>query len=148
VVESDPGNEDALIDQVALMLGKRDYGQALKSLDRGHGLFPQKGRTAATLAWLLAASPQQELRDGTRGLELAKRVYQATGLVNHGAIVAMALAELGRCEEAAELQRRLIETAEREKNSRMVDKLRPDLRHYETARPCRPSGKAPNASQQ
>ena len=33
--------------------------------------------------------------------ELAQHVYKATGASQHGALVAFALAELGRCNEAA-----------------------------------------------
>ena len=65
-----------------------------------------------TLAYLLAASPQYDLRDGARALELAQMIYQATGSLEHGALVAMALAELGRCTEASEWQRRMIAAAE------------------------------------
>jgi len=87
---------------------------------------------------LLVCSPQYDLRDGARALELARLAYQATGLVNHGAIVAMALAELGRCSEAAEWQRQMITAAERDQRSDLVAKLKADLRRYENARPCRP----------
>jgi hypothetical protein len=52
----------------------------------------------------------------------------------------MALAEIGRCSEAAELQRRLIAAAERDKRTDMVMKLKADLRRYESASPCRPQG--------
>lgn len=138
VVDSDPNNEDALLEQTGLLIKKSEFVEALKALEKGHAQFPTKGRTAALLAWLLASSPRLELRDGARALDLAKRVYESTGLVNDGAIVAMALAELGRCEEAAMLQRRLIADAERSRQSDLAEKLKVDLKRYETARPCRP----------
>lgn len=138
VVKSDPGNEDAALELVKLMLGKKQYQPALDTLEKAHTLFPEKGRTAIMLAYLLAASPQYDLRDGARALALARLVYQATDLVNHGAIVAMSLAELGRCAEAAQLQRRLIAAAERDQRPDMVLKLKADLRRYESANPCRP----------
>jgi Flp pilus assembly protein TadD len=138
MVEADPGNEDALLDQVDLLLKSKQFDRAVEALEKGHALFPQKGQTAAVLAYLLAASPQLELRNGSRALDLARRVYQATGQINHGAIVAMALAELGRCSEAAEWQRRMLSAAERESRKDLVDKLKADLLRYETARPCRP----------
>lgn len=140
VVQSDPGNEDAMLELVKLMLSKRQYKLAVDTLEKAHRLFPEKGRTAIMLAYLLACTPQYDLRDGARALELARLVYQATDLVNHGAIVAMSLAELGRCAEAAELQRRLIAAAERDRRPDMVVKLKTDLRRYESANPCRPQG--------
>src|SRR5712692_8208168 len=131
VVESDPDNEEALLERVKLLFSKKQYKQALEGLEKGNALFPQKGRTAALLAYLLASSPQYDLRDGTRALALARLVYESTGLVNHGAIVAMALAELGRCSEAAEWQRQMIATAERDRDMSMVGKLNAELKRYE-----------------
>ena len=112
VVEADPNNEEALLEQVKVLQQKKQYRKALDSLEKSHAQYPQKGRTAVTLAYLLAASPQYDLRDGARALELAQMIYQATGSLEHGALVAMALAELGRCTEAAEWQRRMIAAAE------------------------------------
>ena len=140
VSDVEPGNEDALIEHVSLLLRSKQHHQALKALERGHSSFPQNGRTMIMLAYLLAASPVYELRDGARALELADRVYRSTGVTNHGAVVAMALAELGRCGEAAELQRRLIAAAERDNLIELAGKLKTDLRRYESGQPCRPEG--------
>jgi tetratricopeptide (TPR) repeat protein len=140
IVKSDPANEDATLELVRMLLSKRQHKRALETLESAHRLSPEKGRTAIMLAYLLAANPQYDLRDGARALELARLVYGATDLVNHGAIVAMALAEIGRCSEAAELQRRLIAAAERDRRPDIVAKLRIDLRRYESANPCRPQG--------
>lgn len=137
VVELNSDHEDALIEQVKLLMKKREYKKALQGLEKGHALFPQKGQTAITLAYFLATSSQYDLRDGKRALQLAGLVYQATGSVNHGAVVAMALAELGRCSEASEWQRKMIAEAERQGQTSMVIKLKIDLQRYEKAQPCR-----------
>jgi hypothetical protein len=106
---------------------------------KAHAQFPQKGPTTVTLAYLLAAVPQVELRDGRRALELAQRAYEATGAVGHGALVAMALAELGRCDEAADWQRRMMTKAAGEAKPELVTRLKAELDRYERARPCRPA---------
>jgi tetratricopeptide (TPR) repeat protein len=142
VVESDPDNEEALLEHVKLLFRKKQYKQALEELEKGNALFPRKGRTAALLAYLLASSPQYDLRNGTRALALARLVYESTGLVNHGAIVAMALAEMGRCSEAADWQRRMIVTAERDRNMDIAAKLKTDLKRYEGSQQCRPPSDA------
>jgi predicted transcriptional regulator of viral defense system len=64
------------------------------------------------------------LRNGGRALELAERVYNATGAVQHGALVALALAELGRCGEASDWQQRMIAAAEQQRNTALLDKLK------------------------
>jgi tetratricopeptide (TPR) repeat protein len=137
VVEADPNNEEALLEEVKLLLRLQRYKQALDSLEKANARYPQRGQTAATLAYLLAASPQLDLRNGQKALELAQMVYQASGSVNHGALVALALAELGRCDEAAALTRSLIAKTLKEQNPDLAEKLKAELGRYEKERPCR-----------
>jgi tetratricopeptide (TPR) repeat protein len=139
IVQADPNNEEALLEQVKLLVQMKEYKRALDSLEKGHAQYPQKGQTSLMLAYLLAASPQYDLRNGAKALELAQLVYKATGFVEHGALVAMALAELGRCSEAAEWQRKMIAAAERERTTDFVSKLRADLQRYEQVGSCRPA---------
>jgi len=137
VVEADPSNEEALLEQVRLFVRLKQYKQALDGLAKSYERYPQRAPTAAMLAYLLAASPQVELRNGPKALELAQVVYQASGSVNDGALVALALAELGRCDEAAALTRSLIAKALKEQNTDLAEKLKTELGRYEKERPCR-----------
>jgi tetratricopeptide (TPR) repeat protein len=139
VVEADLNNEAALLEQVKLLQQKRQFKQALDSLEKGHAQYPQKGQTVVMLAYLLAASPEYDLRNGARALELAQLVYKATGLANHGAVVALALAELGRCDEASAWLRLMIAKASEEGKSDLADKLKAEFNRTERARPCRPT---------
>lgn len=138
VAQTDPNNEEALIEQVKLLQQNRKHKEALEILEASHARYPQKGQTALMLAYLLAASPQLDLRNGARALELAQRVYEATGFLQHGAVVPMALAELGRCGEAAEWVRKLITKAEQERKPELLAKLKADLLLYDKKQPCRP----------
>jgi len=142
VVQANPDNEEALLEQVKLLVGKKQYAAALASLEKAHTQFPQKGQTIVMLAYLLAASPQTDLRNGARALELAQLVYKSTGELEHGVLVAMALGELGRCREAAELERKLIAAAEQQHQTDLLTKLRAGLKQYEAGPPCRPAGEA------
>lgn len=127
VTAADPGNESALLEQVKLLHSTKQFKRALDAIKQGHAQFPQKGRTVIVLAYLLATSPQLDLRDGAQSLELAQQVYKATGAPQHAALVALALAELGRCREAADWQRRSTSNT--------------DLKtKYEQGPPCRPAG--------
>lgn len=139
VAQADPNNEDALLDWVTILLRKKAYGAALEALEKGHEQFPQKGRTSVTLAYLLIASPQYEKRDGKRALQLAQVAYETTGTVNHGVLVALALAELGRCDEAATLVKRLTGKAAEQRRPDLLEKLKVELNRYERERPCRPT---------
>jgi tetratricopeptide (TPR) repeat protein len=139
VVQSQPDNEDALLGRVTILLNMKQYGLALEALEKGHEQFPQKGRTSVTLAYLLAATPEYDKRDGKRAFQLAQVAYEATRSINHGVLVAMALAELGRCDEAAELVKKLTAKAAADGKPDLIEKLKGELDRYERVRPCRPT---------
>jgi tetratricopeptide (TPR) repeat protein len=139
VVEADPNNEAALIEQVKLLYRQRQFKQALDAAEKSHAQYPQKGRTVVMLAYLLATSPELQLRAGARALDLAQQVYKATGAAQHAALVATALAELGRCNEALEWQRRAVAAAEQQGKAELLTKLKADLKLYEGVQSCRPA---------
>lgn len=93
----------------------------------------------ARVSYLLAASPETTLRNGARAYDLAQQVYSATSAAQHGALVALALAELGRCSEAADWQSRMIAATEREGNVSLLVKLREGLKLYQNVQSCRPA---------
>lgn len=141
VVQADPNNEGALLEQVKLLHRKGRFKEALDILDKSHTQYPRRGQTVVMLAYLLATTPQLEMRNGTRALDFAQRAYEATSAVQHGALVALALAELGRCREANDWQRRMIVTAEQQNNTELVTNLRSRLKLYDQT-PCRPPSDA------
>ena len=100
---------------------------------------PESLAEYARLSYLLAASPDTQSRNGARAFDLAQRVYTTTNAVQHGALVALALAELGRCSEAADWQRQMIAATEREGNNDLLGKLRAGLKLYENVQSCRPA---------
>src|SRR5256712_6569471 len=139
VAQVDPNNEEALLEEAKLLVRQKHYQQALDILEKGHARYPQKGQTAVMLAYLLAASPQYDLRDGRRALELAQLIYKATGRANHGALVALALGELGRCDEAVAWMRTMTDKAAQRGKPDLAEKLRTELSRYDRARSCRPT---------
>lgn len=111
--------------------------EALAELARVAPEDPNNERAVAMLAYLLATSPALELRNGARALELAQRLYDRTRVASHGALVPLALAELGRCREASEWQQRMIVLAEQQNNKALLTRLRTNLKLFEQS-PCRP----------
>lgn len=130
VVRATPDDEDAVLGQVDALTALGRHVEALAVTERSHARLPTRGRTAARLAYLLAASPDPRLRDPGRALPLAREVYDATGAVGHGASIAIALAGLGRCAEAIAWQQELIAAAERQDPS-LVAPLRADLQRFQ-----------------
>lgn len=154
----EPGRVNAHYNLAVILAGQKNHAQAISHLRsvlslaendlnarlllaqelRNSGHADEALTEFTRVAYLLAASPETDARDGARALELAQRVYSATGAAPHGALVALALAELGRCREASEWQQRMIAAAEQTGNTDLRGKLRIDLKLYENRQSCRP----------
>jgi len=136
---ANPDDEDTLVG-LALLLAKREqYGEAIAMLDEAHGRFPARVTTATTLSRLLAASPELARRDGRRALELALMVHAADGAPADAETVALALAELGRCDEAAGWMQRGVEAANEADDTTEAQRLIREAPKYRGPT-CRPPG--------
>lgn len=138
IVDLAPESEDELLRLVTELLERKRYREAYDRLDRGNALFPDRGRTAHELARLLASSPELDLRDGERALELASLVVSARRTTEHGETLAMALAEVGRCDEAAAVQEQLVQVATEHGLTDEARRLAQAVEHYAAGPPCRP----------
>jgi tetratricopeptide (TPR) repeat protein len=136
-VRLEPDNEATLLNLAIVLSDRERYREAVQHLEDSHRRFPDRAPTATTLARLLASSPDRSLRDGSRAFEIATAINQREPSPTHGETVAMALAELGRCDEAAEWMRRAIDDADRTKETAEAARLRGEAGKY-AMRPCRP----------
>jgi len=131
-----PDDEESLVALAILLAQRARYGEAVSLLAEANRRFPERTDTATTLARLLASSPDRSLRDGRRAYELALAVYTTSPTPVHRETVAMALAELGRCDEALEwMQRAVAEAAQA--NDADATRLKGEISKYESAS-CRP----------
>ena len=115
-------------------------GQPLDSiaiLEAGLAAQPDDPGLTNALARVLASSPVDNLRDGRRALELAKRAFEATRRRAHAETLAMAHAEYGQFGEAIELQARLLADAEQRGAIEDAARLREALELYELRKPFR-----------
>jgi hypothetical protein len=123
---------------LAILLAQRErYGEAVILLDEANRRYPERVATATTLARLLASSPDRSLRDGMRALDLATRVYAAAPTPVHGETIALALAELGRCDEARTWMKRAVADAEQAKDPAEAVRLKSETAKYQGVS-CRP----------
>ena len=136
-VRLDPDDETTLLKLSILLADRERYREAVQHLDESHRRFPDRPATATTLARLLASSPDRSIRDGQRAFDVATMVYQREPSPAHGETVAIALAELGRCDEAVDWMRRAIDDADRAKDMAEAARLRSEASKY-APRPCRP----------
>jgi len=131
-----PDDEATLLNLSILLSDRQRYREAVQHLEESHRRYPDRIPTATTLARLLASSPDRSIRDGRRAFDLATAVYQRDPSPVHGETVAIALAELGRCDEAADWMRRAIDDADRAKDAAEAARLRGEADTY-AVRPCR-----------
>ena len=137
VVERDPDNSAARRGEITALLLQNRYIDARAKLEKGLEVLPQDGQLAHTLARLLATAPLDEARDGQTALALALKVWEVKKIWETGETVAMAMAEVGRFEDAIEFQRGLIEQAEEAKEEKRLEGLRQRLLGYLGSKPWR-----------
>lgn len=121
---------------MALVLGGR-YSQARAALEEGLEAVPDNVPLTHLLARLLAACPDPGVRDGARAFDLATTVFERQRSWDHAETLAMALAELGRFDEAVELQRRVVAEADAGGDGAAAERARSRLTRYERRQPVR-----------
>ena len=130
-------DEEALVSLSILLAQQNRFREAVALLADGNQRFPERTATATTLARLLASSPELSVRDGRRALDLANAVHNAEPTPVHGETISLALAELGRCDEALSQMKRAIAEAEQESDADEAARLKGEMPKYERTS-CRP----------
>jgi hypothetical protein len=93
---------------------------------------------AHALARLLAASPDDRVRDGRRAVVLVNELRKKRQTIDLGETLAMAMAELGQYEQAAAVQRDVMAAAEQAGVSDVARSIMSEnLKLYEHRQPCR-----------
>ncbi len=124
------GRSDALIS-----IGKHD--EALKDLEQGLTLKPDDSGVLNNLAWLLATSPDDALRDGKRAIELATKACEETEWKAAHIISTLAAgyAETGDFAKAREFSEKALETDGG--TGGIDDQLNKELQSYREEKPWR-----------
>jgi tetratricopeptide (TPR) repeat protein len=138
VLAVNPANVEARLGQAFALAQLSRYQDARDRLAEAVNAYPQERAFAHALARLLAAAPDDGVRNGPRALSLVQEVLknqQPTPDV--GETMAMALAELRRYPEAIAIQKDLIAGGERAGAGDVVRRLQRNLALYERGQPCR-----------
>jgi tetratricopeptide (TPR) repeat protein len=137
VIELDPGHRQARFALAVTLTDLRRYGEAARLLEESHAALPEDREIANELARLLASAPVDGLRDGQRALELAQPLLAADASIFHAETVAMALAELGRFDEAARMEEAVLDAVRREGRADLATGVEADLERYRRREPQR-----------
>ena len=132
VLRIDPDDERTAVTLAMTLADRSRFADAATVLNRAHERLPRSAVTATTLARILAAAPDPGVRDASRALELAMRVYQEDPAAVHAETVALAMASMSRCGEALEWIRRAVSAAEQSADAAETARLRSELPTYGT----------------
>ncbi len=131
-------DEDGTLGYASLLIGQGDFKAAGQILSQGQAAMPNSGLITRALAKFLAACPDTALRDGTRALELAKLIVKVQPSAEHLEIMAMAYAQVGDCQAAAQFQEQAYEAARQANADNELERLGAVLEYYRNTSPCNP----------
>jgi tetratricopeptide (TPR) repeat protein len=113
------------------------YREARDWFTEAAALHPDRADFPHALARLLAAAPDDSVRDGARAQTLVEGLLVNVKTTDLGETLAMALAERGQFSEAAAIQRGVIEASTRAGMATAASRMRVNLQRYERGQPCR-----------
>lgn len=139
-VELDPDNARARVGEAISLLALERWPAAARRLEEGVTRLPEDPALQLLLSRLRSAAPDASVRDGERALELARALHRSRSSVRSAEAQALALAELGRFDEAARWLRQALEAVRRAGDARWARSLEEVLSEVEAGRPFRAAG--------
>lgn len=115
-VRVDPANAEAYLDRGRLYQNQGGYAAAVADYQKALDLEPTGAHFYNQFAWMLAACPRPEYRDGPRAVELARRGCELTDWQDANLLdtLASAYAECGRFDEAVTWAEKSLELVDAE----------------------------------
>ncbi len=136
-VKVNPRSTEARFGYAMALVRLKRFREARDWLDESVRLQPDRPELAHALARILATAPDPAIRDGRRAITLVEALLKGEKTTALGATMAMTLAEVGDFDQAAAIQRGVIDAAKRAGLTDDVRRLTDDLRLYERKQPCR-----------
>ena len=133
VMELDADIFEAPFGYAMVLVSQGRWNEARERLADGMRRHPGPPAFPIAMARILAAAPDDRVRDGRRALEIMEQLPEEQQRVDFGETLAMALAANGRFGEAADLQREAIAAAPPE----LAERMQENLALYEAGQPSR-----------
>jgi tetratricopeptide (TPR) repeat protein len=132
-----PARVEITLGYVLTLARLERYQDARNVLLEATKAFPDEPEYAHALARLLATAPDARVRDGRRALTIAEGLLKGRASTQLGETLAMALAELGRFEQAVSVQRDVMAVIERGGLPDQGGVMAANLELYENRKPSR-----------
>ena len=136
VREIDPAQSLAWLREATVLMGLGRFAHAKTVLEARLRVDSTDAPAAHSLARLLAGAPEASLREGPRAMAIAGALLEADNSAPSAETAAMALAEVGRFDEAISIQRTLVEEARRQGRTGDERRLARNLERYERKEAC------------
>jgi arylsulfatase A-like enzyme/cytochrome c-type biogenesis protein CcmH/NrfG len=136
-VRAQPEATDALLALSQLLAVAGQAPDAVRMLQAGLAKLPENPALANALAWILATTPDEKVRNGTEALRWARVACHGEGASNPAYLdtLAAAFAESGAFDEAIQTAERAIKIATEAGNKRRAALLTRRLTLYQAHRP-------------
>jgi tetratricopeptide (TPR) repeat protein len=114
-----------------------DHRAAIEDLEKAHALKPEDTGVLNNLAWLLATSPDDAIRNGKRAIELARKACELTEWKEAHIISTLAAgyAESGDFAKAREFSQKAVDASD--DSEQVKDQLKGELASYTAEKPWR-----------
>jgi tetratricopeptide (TPR) repeat protein len=133
----DPRVAEARFGFAMTLVRLRRYQEARDRLLEGMQAHPDQPEFARGLARLLAAAPDDRVRDGRRALTMTQQLLKQQQTLDVGETMAMTLAELGQYEQAVTFQREVMAAAAKAGRDDVARQMLENLELYQRHQPCR-----------
>jgi tetratricopeptide (TPR) repeat protein len=137
VIAIDPRAAEARFGFAITLVRLRRYQEARDRLTEGMHVYPTQPAFARALSRLLAAAPDDRVRNGRQAMAMTQQLLEQQQTVDLAETMAMTLAELGQYRQAATLQREVMAAARKAGHQDVVKHMAENLARYERNEPCR-----------
>ena len=138
IVETDESHWEAFRTRADALLSVGQHAEAIEDYGRALALQPKDDGILNNLAWVLATSPVDELRDGQRSIELATQACELTKfeMPHILSTLAAGYAEAGDFESAIKWSTKAVEKGQTDLKDQ-VEQLQNELDSYKQGKPWR-----------
>ena len=137
VIELEPGNREARFGEAMALVRLERYAEARARLTIAMTVHPDQPEFPHALARLLAAAPDDQVRDGAQAWNLVRSLAARQQNTAVAETMAMTLAELGLFARAIEWQRVAMSIATRAERPDIAQQMAANLALYLQQQPCR-----------
>jgi tetratricopeptide (TPR) repeat protein len=137
VLALEPADAPARFGEAMALVRLERWGEAVERLTEAMTVRPDQPAFRQALARVLAAAPDDRVRDGERAWKLVEALPDTERHPGAFETLAMALAELGHFELAVDWQRLAMSAAARAGRSDVAQRMAANLARYQQRQPCR-----------